>query len=42
MAKRMRPLTSIPEVPSSNPSPAVVPFAKALLSSLPTAPEETL
>ena len=30
MAERLRPLTSIPEVPGSNPGPAVAPLGKAL------------
>ena len=30
MAERLRPRTSIPEVPGSNPSPAVAPLGKAL------------
>ena len=32
MAEWIRPWTSIPEVPGSNPSPAVVPLGKALLT----------
>ena len=30
VAERLRPLTSIPEVPGSNPGPAVAPLGKAL------------
>ena len=30
MAEWLRPLTSIPEVPGSNPGPAVAPLGKAL------------
>ena len=42
VAERLRPLTSIPEVPGSNPGPAVAPLGKALYPSLPSVSEETL
>ena len=41
VAERLRPLTSIPEVPGSNPGPAVAVLGQGALSSLPSLSEET-
>ena len=43
MAERLRPLTSIPEVPGSNPGPGSSALGqRGALSSLPSLSEETL
>ena len=42
VAERLRPRTSILEVPGSNPSPAIAPLGQGALSSLPSLSEETL